>query len=78
ELSPVERATHEAMAMALGNDADGEQALRRAVALDPWAIELRDWLATQLATRGETKLAAAELEESIARYPYLVSHMLPE
>jgi tetratricopeptide (TPR) repeat protein len=78
ELSPAERATHEAMAMALGNDAEGEQALRRAVALDPWAIELRDWLAAQLATRGETTLAAAELEESVARYPYLVSHMLPE
>ncbi|MFN8602352.1 MAG: O-antigen ligase family protein [Candidatus Binatia bacterium] len=78
ELSPANRATHEAMAIALGNDADGEQSLRRAVRLDPWAVELRDWLASQLATRGETGSAAAELEESIARYPYLVSHTLPE
>ena len=78
ELSPVNRATHEAMAIALGNDADGEQSLRRAVRLDPWAVELRDWLASQLAARGETDRAAAELEESIARYPYLVSHTLPE
>jgi tetratricopeptide (TPR) repeat protein len=78
ELSPVNRATHEAMAIALGNDADGEQALRRAVRLDPWAVELRDWLAAQLATRGATEAAASELEESIARYPYLVSHTLPE
>ena len=78
ELSPADRATHEAMAIALGNDADGEQALRRAVRLDPWAVELRDWLATQLAARGETQIAAVELEESIARYPYLVSHQLPD
>jgi len=77
ERSPADRATHEALAIALGGDGS-EQALRRAVRLDPWAVELRDWLAAELASRGEVAAAAAELEESIARYPYLVSHALPE
>lgn len=78
DRSPADRAAHEALAIALGEDEDGEHALRRAIRLDPWAVELRDWLAVQLARRGDDAAAAAELEESIARYPYLVSHALPE
>lgn len=78
ELSPANRAAHEEMAIALGDGSESEQALRRAIALDPWAVELRDWLASRLAARGEDARAAAELEESIARYPYVVSHVLPE
>jgi len=77
DRSPVDRATHEALAIALGDDPESETALRRAVRLDPWAVELRDWLAAELAARGDSDAAAVELEESIARYPYLVSHALP-
>lgn len=78
DASPADRAAHEALAVALGNDEESHAALRRAIRLDPWAIELRDWLATQLWEQGDVDGAARELEESIARYPYLVSHALPQ
>jgi tetratricopeptide (TPR) repeat protein len=86
DRSPADRATHEALAIALAGESsadgtsqdEGERALRRAIRLDPWAVELRDWLVVTLVQRGATGVAAGELEESIARYPYLVSHALPE
>lgn len=78
DVSPADRAAHEAIAIAFGNGNDSHEALRHAIRLDPWAVELRDWLATQLWEQGDVPAAAAELEESVARYPYLVSHALPQ
>ena len=78
DASPADRAAHEAIAIAYGNSSDSHEALRRAIRLDPWGVELRDWLATQLWEQGNVPAATAELEESIARYPYLVSHVLPQ
>jgi len=77
ERAPANRAAHEALAIALGNGSESHRALRRAIRLDPWAVELRDWLAGQLWEQGDATVASLELEESIARYPYLVSHALP-
>lgn len=74
DRSPADRAAHEAEAAVLGDGPDAEAAWRRAIALSPWAPELRDGLALALRAEGRTADAAAELEESMFRYPYLVSH----
>jgi tetratricopeptide (TPR) repeat protein len=74
DWSPADRELHEQLAEALGPGPDGEQSLRRALALEPWAIEVRDQLALRLLARGEHAAGAAELEEAMYRFPYLVSH----
>jgi tetratricopeptide (TPR) repeat protein len=78
DLSPANRAAHEALATSAGGGEESRLALQRAIRLDPWAIELRDWLALELWRDGRRDEAAAALEESVARYPYLVSHVYPE
>src|SRR5204863_7003386 len=65
---------HEAAAVAAGPGEEGDDELRRAIALNPWAPELRDMLAERLTERGLVEQASAELEESMFRYPYLVTH----
>ncbi len=74
DWSPADREAHEVAALAAGPGPEGDDQLRRAIALAPWAPELRDTLAGRLAERGLTEAAAAEIEESMFRYPYLVSH----
>ncbi|MCW5889155.1 MAG: O-antigen ligase family protein [bacterium] len=74
ELSPASREVHEAFAEVVGPGADGDAALRRAVALEPWAPEVRDRLGLQLWAQGKRAEALAELEESMFRYPHLDTH----
>jgi tetratricopeptide (TPR) repeat protein len=74
DWSPADRDAHEMAAAVAGAGPDGDAALRRAIALSPWAPELRDALAFRLADDGRAQAAATELEESMFRYPYLVSH----
>lgn len=74
DWSPADRELHEELAEALGPGPEGEQALRRALALEPWAIEVRDELGLRLMARGERAAGGVELEESMYRFPYLVSH----
>src|SRR5207244_2140798 len=65
---------HEALAVALGPSPEGEEALRRALALSPWSGEVHDRLGLQLWARGARAEGAAELEESMFRFPSLASH----
>lgn len=74
DWSPADRDAHEMAAVVAGPGPEGDAALRRAIALSPWAPELRDALAFRLADDGQAVAAATELEESMFRYPYLVSH----
>lgn len=74
DWSPADRAAHEAEALTVDSSADAEAAYRRAIALSPWAPELRDALALRLWHDDRRDAAGAELEESMFRYPYLVSH----
>lgn len=74
DWSPADRDAHEMAAAVAGPGPEGDAALRRAIALSPWAPELRDALAFRLADEGDARAAALELEESMFRYPYLVSH----
>jgi Tfp pilus assembly protein PilF len=74
DRSPADREAHEALAKTLGPGPEGEEALRRALALHPWAAEVRDELGLRLWARGDHDAGAAELEESIFRFPYLQSH----
>ncbi len=74
DWSPADRSAHEQLASALGPGRDGDDALRRAIALSPWAPEVRDALALRLWDHGKRAEAEAEIEESIYRFPYLVSH----
>jgi O-antigen ligase len=74
DRSPACRDAHEMMAQVLGAGPDGDEALRRALRLEPWYIPGRDDLAFRLWRRGEREAAAAELEESLYRFPYLISH----
>ncbi len=74
DWSPADRAAHEAEAAVIGSGPDAEAAWRRAIALSPWAPELRDGLALALWHEDRRDAAVAELEESMFRYPYLVSH----
>ncbi|MCC6848633.1 MAG: O-antigen ligase family protein [Deltaproteobacteria bacterium] len=74
DWSPADRAAHEAEAAVLGAGPDAEAAWRRAIALSPWAPELRDGLALALWRDDRRDAALAEIEESMLRYPYLVSH----
>jgi len=74
DRSPAYRDAHEMLAKVLGPGPEGEDALRRAIRLEPWYIPGRDELAFRLWKRGERESAAAELEESFYRFPYLASH----
>src|SRR6185295_2290001 len=47
---------------------------RQALVLAPWSAGVRDALALRLWRRGERAEALAELEDSMVRFPYLVSH----
>src|SRR5262249_61922196 len=71
---PAARAAHEMLAHVLGPGPGGDEALRRALRLEPWYVPGRDDLAFRLWRRGEREAAATELEESLYRFPYLVSH----
>src|SRR5438034_5300499 len=72
--SPANLEGHEALAAVLGPDPTAEAELRRALALSPWSPEVRDRLALQLWARGARQEGAAELEESMFRFPSLSSH----
>jgi O-antigen ligase/tetratricopeptide (TPR) repeat protein len=74
DRSPAYRDAHEMLAHVLGPGPDGDEALRRALRLEPWYVPGRDDLAFRLWHRGEREAAATELEESLYRFPYLVSH----
>src|SRR5206468_13048623 len=74
DRSPAYREAHEALAKALGPGPEGEEALRRVLALHPWAIEVRDELGLRLWARGDRDAGSAELEKSILLFPYLISH----
>jgi O-antigen ligase len=74
DRSPAYRDAHEMLAHVLGPGPEGDEALRRALRLEPWYVPGRDDLAFRLWRRGEHEAAAAELEESLYRFPYLVSH----
>jgi O-antigen ligase len=74
DRSPAYRDAHEMLAKVLGPGPGGDEALRRALRLEPWYIPGRDDLAFRLWRRGEREAAAVELEESLYRFPYLASH----
>lgn len=74
DRSPANRDAHEMLAQVLGPGTDGDAALRRALRLEPWYMPGRDALALRLWRRGEREAAAAELEESFARFPSLDRH----
>jgi tetratricopeptide (TPR) repeat protein len=74
DRSPANRDAHVMLADALGPGDEGDASMRRAVALEPWAPELRDQLGLRLWNRGRRDEAVAELEESMFRYPTLATH----
>jgi O-antigen ligase len=74
DRSPAYRDAHEMLANVTGPGQDGDDALRRALRLEPWYAPGRDELAFRLWRRGESAAATAELEESFYRLPCLVSH----
>ena len=74
DLSPASRDAHEALANTLGPGAEGDSAQRRAVALEPSEATTRDALGLRLWAEGQQEEAARELEESMYRDPFLVSH----
>src|SRR5205807_4939050 len=74
DRSPANLEAHEALAVALGPRPEAEEALRRALALSPWSGEVHDRLGLQLWARGTRAAGAAELEESMFRFPSLASH----
>jgi len=74
DWSPADRAAHEAEAVTLDSGPEAAAAYARAIALSPWASELRDALALRLWQDERRDAALVELEESMFRYPYLVSH----
>src|SRR5262249_3976459 len=74
DRSPAYRDAHEMLANVLGPGPEGEDALRRALRLEPWYAPGRDDLAFRLWRRGEPDAAVAALEESFYRLPSLISH----
>src|SRR5439155_3287601 len=74
DRSPASLEGHEALGAALEPGPAAEAELRRALALSPWSPEVRDRLALQLWARGARQEGAAELEESMFRFPSLSSH----
>jgi len=74
DASPAYREAHEMMADVLGPGPEGTAALRRALELHPWSVELRDRLGLRLWGEGQHAEGAAELEESMRRYPWFPAH----
>jgi len=74
DRSPANRDAHEQLADLLGSGTAGEDALRRALRLEPWYAPGRDALALRLWERGEREEAVAQLEESFARFPAFAWH----
>ena len=74
DRSPADLEAHEALADALGPDPGAEAELQRALVLSPWSPEVRDRLGLALWARGARHEGAAELEESMFRFPFLRSH----
>jgi len=74
DRSPANLEAHQALAAALGPGPEAEAELRRALALSPWSGEIRDGLGLRLWARGARAEGAAELEESMFRFPSLASH----
>jgi O-antigen ligase/tetratricopeptide (TPR) repeat protein len=74
DRSPAYRDAHEMLANVLGAGPQGEDALRRALRLEPWYAPGRDDLAFRLWRRGAQDAAVAALEESFYRLPSLISH----
>jgi O-antigen ligase len=74
DRSPANRDAHEMLASVLGPGQEGDDAMRRALRLEPWYLPGRDELAFRLWNRGEQQAAIAEMEESFARYPTLALH----
>lgn len=74
DRAPASRDAHEQLAAVLGHGPAGDEALRRAIRLEPWYVPARDALALGLWQRGEREAALAELEESFARFPAFSWH----
>jgi predicted Zn-dependent protease len=74
DRSPANRDAHEMLASVLGPGPEGDEAMRRALRLEPWYMPGRDELAFRLWNRGEHDAAVVEMEESFARYPTLSLH----
>lgn len=74
DRAPAYREAHELLALIHGPGTEGDAALRRALALHPWSVELRDDLGLRLWENGNRTAGAAELEESMRRYPWFRSH----
>ncbi len=74
DRSPANRDAHEMLASVLGPGPEGDDAMRRALRLEPWYMPGRDELAFRLWNRGEHAAAVAEMEESFARFPTLSMH----
>lgn len=74
DRAPTLREAHELFASLVEDGPTRLAALRRTVALQPWAPEARDRLAFALWEDGDRDAATAELEESVARFPYLDTH----
>ena len=74
DAAPACIEAHEMMAEALGPGSEGVGSLKRAVLLQPWAVERRDALGVRLLEEGDIEGGARELGESMFRYPYLVMH----
>jgi O-antigen ligase len=72
--SPAFREAHEVHAQVLGPGPEGDDALRRALAIHPWSVEVRDDLGLRLWSDGKRADGAAELEESMRRYPWFPAH----
>jgi hypothetical protein len=74
DASPADREAHELLAQVLGPGPEGDDALRRALALHPWSVEVRDHLGLRLWSEGNREAGAAELEESMHRFPWFTGH----
>ncbi len=74
DSAPALIEAHEILANALGDGPEGVEFLRRAVALQPWAVERRDALGQRLVREGDFEGAARELGDSMYRYPSLMTH----
>lgn len=74
DQAPTNRDAHDFLASMLPSGSERQAALRAVIALQPWAPEARDALALDCYARGDTHSAAVELEESVARFPYLATH----
>lgn len=74
EAAPAYREAHEMLASAYGPGPEGDAALRRALDLHPWSVEVRDDLGLRLWEEENRAEGAAEIEESMRRYPWFQAH----